>query len=83
MQQYNFKWGQGEVLATPIQLANYASAITNKGYYITPHFVKAKDEENAKTKLAKNITAINSNYFNSIIDGMHKVIEQGSARIAK
>ena len=75
--------GQGEVLATPIQLANYASAIANKGYYITPHFVKAIDEENAKIKLAKIRTAINSNYFNSIIDGMHKVIEEGSGRIAK
>ena len=75
--------GQGEVLATPIQLANYASAIANKGYYITPHFVKGINEENAKTKLAKIRTAINSNYFNSIIDGMHKVIEEGSGRIAK
>ncbi|RPG55361.1 MAG: penicillin-binding protein 2 [Flavobacteriales bacterium TMED96] len=75
--------GQGEVLATPIQLANYASAIANKGYYITPHFVKAIDGENTKTKLAKIRTAINSNYFNIIIDGMHKVIEEGSARIAK
>ena len=75
--------GQGEVLATPIQLANYASAIANKGYYITPHFVKDIDEENAKIKLAKIRTAINSNYFNVIIDGMHKVIEKGSARIAK
>ena len=75
--------GQGEVLATPIQLANYACAIANKGYYITPHFVKGIDEENAKTKLAKIRTAINSNYFNSIIDGMHKVIEEGSGRIAK
>ena len=75
--------GQGEVLATPIQLANYASAIANKGYYITPHFVKGIDEENAKIKLAKIRTAINSNYFNSVIDGMHKVIEEGSGRIAK
>ena len=75
--------GQGEVLATPIQLANYASAIANKGYYITPHFVKAIDGENTKTKLAKIRTAINSNYFNIIIDGMHKVVEEGSARIAK
>ena len=75
--------GQGEVLATPIQLANYASAIANKGYYITPHFVKAIDEEKAETKFEKIRTAINSNYFNSIIDGMHKVIEEGSGRIAK
>ena len=50
--------GQGEVLATPIQLANYASAIANKGYYITPHFVKTRNKEKTKTKLSKINTAI-------------------------
>ena len=37
--------GQGEVLVTPIQLANFTSAIANKGFYLTPHFVKTRDEE--------------------------------------
>ena len=32
--------GQGEVLTTPIQLANFAAIIANKGWYIPPHFVK-------------------------------------------
>ena len=32
--------GQGEVLATPIQLANMAAAIGNRGYYYTPHIIK-------------------------------------------
>ena len=47
---YNNSWGasttisnsigQGEVLTTPIQLANFAAIIANKGWYIQPHFVK-------------------------------------------
>ena len=37
--------GQGEVLATPIQLANMTAAIANRGYFYTPHIVKKKDGE--------------------------------------
>ena len=75
--------GQGEVLATPIQLANYTSAIANKGFYFTPHFVKIKDEENSYTKIPKISTAVDTNNFFDVIDGMYKVIEEGTARIAK
>ena len=46
--------GQGEVLVTPIQLANFTSAIANKGFYITPHFVNTGNEEKTKVKLSKN-----------------------------
>ena len=73
--------GQGEVLATPIQLANFTSAIANKGYYLTPHFVKTRDKE--QTKPSKINTAVETDYFYDVIDGMQKVIEQGTARIAK
>ena len=75
--------GQGEVLATPIQLANYTSAIANKGFYFTPHFVKIKDEENSYTKIPKITTAVDTNNFFDVIDGMYKVVEEGTARIAK
>ncbi len=37
--------GQGDVLVTPIQLANYVAAIANKGWYYTPHIVKGIDGE--------------------------------------
>ena len=33
--------GQGEVLATPLQLANIAATIANEGYYYPPHLIKA------------------------------------------
>ena len=75
--------GQGEVLATPIQLANYACALANKGFYVTPHFVRTRKEEKTKIKLSKINTKVETDYFNNVIDGMHKVIEKGTARIAK
>ena len=75
--------GQGEVLATPIQLANLTSAIANKGFYLTPHFVRTKDKEKSKIKLSKINTKVETDYYYDVIDGMHKVIEKGTARIAK
>ena len=75
--------GQGEVLATPIQLANFTSAIANKGFYLTPHFVRTKDGEKTKIKLSRISTAVETDYFYDVIDGMHKVIEEGTAKVAK
>ena len=75
--------GQGEVLATPIQLANLTSAIANKGFYLTPHFVRTIDKEKTKIKLSRINTKVETDYFYNVIDGMHTVIEKGTARIAK
>lgn len=37
---YSMVWGRGDVLLTPLQMANAVAAIANKGWYITPHIVK-------------------------------------------
>lgn len=75
--------GQGELLTTPIQLANFTAAIANKGFYYTPHFVKRVDGDSIQKKYTKKITSIDPEHFDVIIDGMHKVVERGTARIAK
>ena len=74
--------GQGEVLATPIQMANIVSAIANRGSYIKPHFVKKIDNEQEKS-LEKNYTSIDQENFDVVIQGMFDVVERGTARIAK
>ena len=74
--------GQGEILTTPIQMANFTSAIANRGFYITPHFLKSSDKINTK-KFEKKITSIDPIHFEPVIDGMEKVVEYGTARIAK
>jgi len=75
--------GQGEVLTTPIQMANFTAAIANRGFYITPHFIKSI-KGNKKIKVfEKNKTTIDSIYFEPVIDGMEKVIQNGTAKIAK
>ena len=74
--------GQGEVLATPIQMANIVSAIANRGFFIKPHFVKKIDNEPIEP-LEKQLTSIDRENFNIVIDGMFDVVEKGTARIAK
>ena len=74
--------GQGELLITPLQMANMTAAIANKGFYYTPHIVKAIGEDKSVDKRfrVKNKTSIDSNYFEPIIDGMEMVITGGEGR---
>jgi len=74
--------GQGEILTTPIQMANFASAIANRGFFYKPHFVK-KINNQANTSFEKNITSIDKENFEIVINGMVDVVERGTARIAK
>ena len=75
--------GQGEVLVTPIQLANVAAIIGNKGYYYKPHFIKAIDNYDIDLKFTtKNFTTISSENFIPIIQGMKDAVKKGTARIA-
>ncbi len=73
--------GQGEILMTPLQMANVAAMIANKGYYIVPHFVKAVRGEDRKIKPLKFDTfkvAIDTMYFNRIIQAMELAVRAGT-----
>jgi len=88
----NFNWGasttisnaigQGEILTTPIQLANMMAAIANRGYYFTPHIIKTinnKPIQNENFTTPKN-TSIKPEYFEPVIEGMFNVFEKGTAQ---
>jgi len=63
--------GQGELAVTPLQMANLAAIIANKGYYLTPHVVKAIEGESITPDYhQKHFTSIDSVYFRYIIEGM-------------
>lgn len=63
--------GQGEVLITPIQGANLAATIANRGYFYTPHLVKGiQDTIIDKKYTQKHITGIDKKYYDIIVDGM-------------
>ena len=76
--------GQGEILTTPIQLGNIAATIANRGWYITPHFVKKISDDSIQIKFReKKYSTINSKHYEKIINGMFDVIEKGTAQNSK
>jgi len=76
--------GQGEVLTTPIQLANFAAIIANKGWYIPPHFVKEIENDSLNLDyIEKRETLIDEKHYDPIIRGMVDVIEKGTAQNSK
>ena len=73
--------GQGEVEATPIQLANMAAAIGNRGYYYTPHIIKAIEGDTIPSKYTiPNHTTIDKRHFEPVIQGMFDVYNKGTAQ---
>ena len=64
--------GQGEVLATPIQLANFTASIANRGYYYTPHFVKKIENDTLQKQFVKKITSIAPEHFEVSLTGWRK-----------
>ena len=90
----DFKWGatttlsnsigQGEVLVTPIQLANMTAAIANKGFYFTPHIIKEIQGSKINEKFTKaKYTSIDSIHYDPIIKGLSEVYQSGTANFLK
>jgi len=74
--------GQGEVLVTPLQVANLAAIIANRGSYITPHLVKGI-EENGVTKnleFEKISTGSHDEYYDAIYEGMARAVKRTAPR---
>mgnify|MGYP000503764964 CR=1 FL=1 len=74
--------GQGEVAATPIQLANMTAAIANRGHYFTPHILKKVDGKdiNIPDFVEPKRTTIDKRHFEPVIQGMADVYEKGTAK---
>jgi len=73
--------GQGEVEATPIQLANMAAAIGNRGYYYTPHIIKEIEGDTIPSKYTKpKYTTIDKRHFEPVVQGMFDVYNKGTAQ---
>jgi len=72
--------GQGEILTTPIQLANMTAAIGNRGYYYTPHIIKKIQGGKIDSTFTKPIhTTIDKKHFEPIVQGMFDVYNLGTA----
>ena len=75
--------GQGEICATPVQLANLTAIIANKGYYYPPHLVRAiAHKDSTNTRFEKKSAGIEYRYFSQVIEGMERAVLAGTARRA-
>lgn len=72
--------GQGEVEATPIQLANMVAAIGNRGFFYTPHIIKQIEGQEIDEKYTTpNYTTIDKENFEPVVQGMFDVYNRGTA----
>jgi len=71
--------GQGELLITPLQLANLTAAIANRGFYYPPHLVKAIGHPDSLISkyTEKQMVDIKAKYFDPVVEGMMKVVQVG------
>ena len=77
--------GQGEIGMTPLQLANMTAAIANRGFYFTPHMVKAVGDpsnRNNQAGLAQAIP-IDRRHFETLARAMHLVVEEGTGAFSR
>ena len=77
--------GQGEVDATPIQVANEMAYIANRGWYYTPHIVdsiEGGDKFHMLDRFKQKINPIDipDSIFEAVHDGMIGVVERGTGR---
>lgn len=82
---YSISIGEGENLVVPLQMANFAATVANRGYYITPHIVKAigKNGKALPQYTEKHYTKIDSKNFDIAIDAMEAVVDHGTATRAR
>ncbi|ADV48234.1 peptidoglycan glycosyltransferase [Cellulophaga algicola DSM 14237] len=74
--------GQGEILVTPLQLANMTAAIANRGYYIIPHVLKEVEGKKITNQkyLEQHFTTIDKKHFEPVVQGMANVYKHGTGR---
>ena len=73
---YSNSIGQGEVTVVPLQMANLAAIVANRGYYITPHVVRfyGPDSVQDPEYTTRHETGIRREYFDIAADGMYDVV---------
>ncbi|MBD8388599.1 penicillin-binding protein 2 [Dysgonomonas sp. BGC7] len=73
--------GQGEVTATPLQVANLAATIANRGYYYAPHVVREiQDTPLDSIYTHKHSTGIKKQHYEAIVEGMARAVTGGTCR---
>lgn len=77
---YSIAIGEGENLVVPLQMANFAATVANKGFYITPHLIKSIGDSGKPLPeyQVKHYTTIDPENFQIAADAMQRVIDEGT-----
>ena len=76
---YSIAIGEGELLTTPLQMANLAATLANRGWYRTPHFIRTVGGEGKPSGLGVRMeTGVDSVHFDPVIRAMRQVVEDRS-----
>ncbi|MDE6525617.1 MAG: penicillin-binding protein 2 [Muribaculaceae bacterium] len=73
--------GQGEILATPLQIANLSATIANRGHFITPHVVK-EIQDTVMPPFERHEPTIDAHWYNDVAEGMRMAVIGGTCRRA-
>lgn len=75
--------GQGEVTATPLQIANLGATIANRGYFVTPHVVKQIEGEVLDSQYTRRrYTQVDASHYDEVVQGMRAAVTGGTCRMA-
>ena len=88
---YNKRWssstiisvaiGQGEILATPLQICNMSAQIANRGYFYTPHIVrKIQDNELDTLYTRRHYSTVERPYYENMAEAMRSAVVAGTCR---
>lgn len=83
---YSNSIGQGEVLVSPLEMANIAAIMANRGHFYYPHFIKEiEGQDIPDIYTIKQKTMVEPENFEPVIDGMWRVVHEpgGTARRAR
>ena len=71
--------GQGEILATPMHLANLCATIANRGHYYIPHIIKASEGVEIDPRFTEpQYTKVDTVHFPKLIRGMWRAVNSGA-----
>ncbi len=73
--------GQGEILTTPLQIANLGATIANRGHFYTPHVVSEVKNGNLESAFTtKHETGIDRAHYELTVKGMADAVTVGTCR---
>ncbi len=79
---YSIAIGEGENLVVPIQMANFAAIVANRGFYYTPHLIKEIGDSGRPLPQyqERHYTSVDSAHFKVAVDAMAQVVESGTGQ---